>query len=239
MDSIASAVAAMSGDTSSKEINLTNYREAMVFLGDGTDWVELKFATIAYAKQLLVCIGKDVKEDWFNVDEITKTFLKEETFKDLHNPFASSWNVVELSSLMDLMHEELCKYVNIDKLDYEPEDVNIWFDQMRDKIISCVRSEISEDMANFISSFHNRRYERKCWSNFDITKCNSYAWLGSKLADGYGYHLTKSSYSSTFLKWCEQNMITDKDKEKERLYKLFKVSDDAKLDKILEMNMVE
>lgn len=225
---------------SKTNVGLTGYREAMVFIGSGTEWTGCKLANISYAKQLLVCLGKDINPDSFNVSEITRMFLEEETFKHLHELFKAYGTVSDLHALIDMMHEELCKYVDYEDLDYEPEDERIWWSELKKKTIECVSRDISVEMGAFLNNFEtNKLLYNLWWPETDVLKCTGYAWLGKNAAIKYGYETMAKRYSDTFLEWCKKNFITDRDSEMNRLCALFKVRYTDKLDELLQMNMVD
>lgn len=235
----ASAVSTMDGNSHKAKVDLADYHNAMVFYGSGFDYTGLKLAIYSYARQLLVCIGKDVTEDGIDVVGIRKMFLNEETFKHIHEQFRTSNTVDELNVLMDVMYEELCKYVSDDELCCEPEDVDIWWNLMRYHTIEKVGDEVSKDMRNFLLELDsNGLFTKLWWIDSDVDNCTGFAWLGKEAAINYGSG-NKNKYSDTLIKWCNRLSISDIESEKNRLCKLFNVHDDDKLDEYLELNMVD
>lgn len=217
-------------------IDLTGYKEAMLFSGSEIDKVGLRLASIAYAKQLLICVGKDIDKRFLDVQVIKKMFLEEDAFEHLHKLFETGWTSIERRALLDCMYNELIKYVSEDELDYEPEDLDIWWRDMIRYTIQCVDKEVSKDMAEYLKKFDSySTLNALWWISTDIFECTGYAWLGKNAAIMYGYVEKKDS--DTFIMWCELNGIKDRASEKERLYKLFKVNNDMLLDAALKMNM--
>lgn len=223
-----------------RTVDLTGYKEAMVFYGSGYDSLGCRLAVTAYAKQLLICAGKDIEKYYMNVGEIRRMFLEEETFSHLHIAFRLAGTVPELNALMDLLYDELCKYVSEDDLCYEPSDMGMWWDEMRERAIRRLTDDVSKEMGDFLNDLEiHGLFNRLWWTNTNISECTGYAWLGEQASVNYGFNNNKEVYSETFNEWCKRSFVKDKKAEKERLYKLFKVSDDQKLDDVLRMNMVD
>lgn len=237
MNSFDRAVSAMSGEANSNAISLKSYQEAMVFYGARDEWIRCKFAIMLYARQLLICLGKDIDEDCLDVSKISKMFLQEESFRHMHTLFNLKGTVRDLVNLIDIMSGELCKHVSYDSLDYETSDEQMWWNILRSKVISSVRREVSEDIAQFLEELEIRgKFTRLLWDDMNIYECAGYAWIGKEAAMRYGYKESKA-YSTIFMEWCRRNSVTDMEAEKSRLYALFTVVDDKRLDEILLKNM--
>lgn len=223
-----------------KKVDLTGYKEAMVFYGGGTTLsnVGLAFASFAYAKQLLMCVGKNIEPDCLDVEKIKKMFVDEKTFEHLHSMFVAGWTNIERKALIDLMHKELCNYIALEDLDYEPCDLNMWWEEMCAKTITAAKEAGYEDTYTCLNCLTvDGQLDDLWWDDTDVFKCTGYLWLAKEAAIHYGFVGCKKKYSDTFLEWCERNFITNKEEELERLHSLFKVQDNNEIDDILKKNM--
>lgn len=228
LDGITKALSVMAGESKSKEIDLSAYREAVAFYGDGENEVGVKLSILSYVKQLLNCAGRNM-DDVLNADMIMSEFCSYDRFKHISEMVDLNYSTYELKAIVATLVQELRKYVSDDSLKYEAYQVNMWRVDLFDKIMGTALNYGAESLGEFLNIYCKSDFVGRLDEDTDVLDCTGYIWLGREIAKSYGYDLGKT-YSTLFLRWCARNGVENIEAKHMQLYEEFKVDNDTDLD---------
>lgn len=230
LDGITKAISAMVGK-SCGNVDMTGYHDAMVFYGQGNNFVGCGLAVNAYTKQLLNCVGTSI--DTLATDSLGNTFLMDKRFAHLHNEFTVNKTIEDLTRLVRALDDELRKYVSEDKLQFDTYDIDRWRNELYDKIVDHTSKYVSQSMGECLRFYKSDHFITMLNSdNVKVEECSGYAWIGRAIALRYGFNPDKS-YSSLFLRWCRDKGISNIDAKHSWFYSKYDLSTDAELDAII------